>query len=100
MIFLSEPVAFQNPFSVVLLGLPPFPCFLSLATKKYHSLSPIVESPAQVTSKQSYITFTRRTMILDVNGIDIYLAGPKDHDDKCSVDQLHHIAIFCQGFYF
>lgn len=44
-IFRSEPVAFQKPFSVVRLGLPPLPCFLSLGTKKYHSLSPTFDKP-------------------------------------------------------
>lgn len=41
-IFLSDPVAFQKPVPVVLFGLPKLLCFLSLGTKKYHSLSPSI----------------------------------------------------------
>ena len=41
----SDPVAFQNPPSVLRLGRPPLRLFRSLGTKKYHSLSPILANP-------------------------------------------------------
>ncbi|RWW02927.1 hypothetical protein GW17_00033956 [Ensete ventricosum] len=41
----SDPVAFQNPRSVLRLGRPPLRLFRSLGTKKYHSLSPILANP-------------------------------------------------------
>ena len=86
MILRSDPVAFQYPFSVILLGLPPSPCFLSLGTKKYHSLSPIVDKPAiesqdfinTIIEKKSYNNRNEES-----NYTSTYEVSPMDHDHKC-----------------